>query len=190
MGRRWTLRSPHTASSRLVRAPTARPGSLSLCGSPAGSASPCCPENPAAAKEGTLLTTGDQVAKSPCGCIKAAGKWGPNTRLQGLSLGDKTCNICLCAHPTAPGPAITQLRMASGGRAVPGHNKSPWSSGTETALHPNPTAPNTHHHRLLIFYPLWTDFCTVLSINQFPVYLLQSFQEFMSFQQWHHSREM
>lgn len=113
MGRRWTLRSPHTASSRLVRAPTAHPGSLSLCGSPAGSASPCCSENPAAAKEGTLLTTGDQVAKSPCGCIKAAGKWGPNTRLQGLSLGGKTCNICLCAHPTAPGPAITQLRMAS-----------------------------------------------------------------------------
>lgn len=91
-------------------------------------------------------------------------------------------------HSTRPSnhPAV----FGQWGREVPGSNRSPLSSGSETTLHPHTTVPNTHCHRLLIFLPLWADFCTVLSINQFPGYLLQNFQEFVSFQQWHHSREM
>lgn len=100
-----------------------------------------------------MLTTGEQVAKSPCGCIKASRKWGPIPWLQGLSLGDKRCSICLFVHSTAPGPAITQLCLVSEEGKFLGGNKSPLSSGTETALHPPTTAPNPRHHRLLNSFP-------------------------------------
>lgn len=148
--------------------PALRPGSWSLCGSPAESALPCCSEKPtAAAKEGRVLTTGDQVAKSPCGCIKAARKWRPIPWLQGLSLGDERCSICLCVHPTAPGPAITQLCLASEEGKCLGEQESP------VLRHRHCPAPSYHcsQHplsQLLNLFPLWSDFCTVLSINQLP----------------------
>lgn len=47
------------------------------------------------------------------GMYQSCKEWGHTTWLQGLSLGDKKCSICLCVHPTAPGPAITQLCLAS-----------------------------------------------------------------------------
>lgn len=111
-----------------------------------------------------MLTTADQVAKDPWGCTKAARKWGPTTWLQGLSLGDKRCSIGLCVHPTAPGSEITQLCLVS--EEVPGGNRSPLCSGTETALHPHTTTPSIYRHRLIIHLLSLVDRLLYCAINK------------------------
>lgn len=153
MGRRWTLRSPHTSFSRLVRA---LPYILAHGHSVALQQSQHCPaaqKNPLQQPRREECWLGvTRWPKVHVDVSKLLGSGDPSLGCKDWAWETRDAAfVCVSTpqHQAQQSPScVWPVRKGSAWG-----NRSPLSSGTDTALHPPTTAPNTHCHSCSIYFP-------------------------------------